>query len=843
MGYPAAPTLRLYFTPLHFILQSPDVGVLAQLILERNTGRCYCTENFNPFENGVNDDELYYLDIFSILGVIVIDSVLYLTVTTDADIIGSIHNSNIYEIKGTELIPFVPNTIEPETQASEKDNISKLFTSGFYFSYYYDLTRSMQNSSNQENLHSRADKSFYWNLELYRDLILQGVDTQWLIPVIQGFISVQQTVCKENNITLILISRRSCDRTGTRYNCRGVDDEGNVANFVETEQILITNNNYFSYVQVRGSVPIYWEQTGITAQLSLTKSQESSAEAFKKHIGSLLQKYSHVTLINLLQEAKTHEKLLSTEWETIFKQSIQNFNSRVVYQYYDFHANCKGQRYSSINELTKCLQDYSNYYKYYSENQTTIEFKQKGVMRTNCLDCLDRTNVVQSYIAWTVICDMLQTLQIDLKVKLDSINSLPIIKVFKNMWADNGDVLSYQYTGTGSTISSITRGEKQGLKTLISQSLKSIGRFYNANLNDAAKQKSIDAVLRRRKDSSQLNRIETEVFSRESEYTKFIKYRIRCVTWNLGGNKLPYDYDISSIIFGSHFSDVLIFSFQEVVKLNAKNVLMEKSNSKRIRRIKFIIADILNIADYSLICENSLVGVLLLIYCKNSVCPHMYNIETDALRLGFGGKMGNKGAVVGRFTLEDTNLCIISCHLASGTSQSELRKSQIRDIQADIFVKEKTDRRQMQIFEHDYKFVCGDLNFRIDLPGALVRQMVSENKISELLEHDQLTQTLSQGTMPGYKEPGITFKPTYKFDKKTDVYDTSKKLRPPAWCDRVLYNGDLEIVSYSSVDLRISDHRPVFGEFLIKCKRIDIDKKLEITEKLLKEISEQDLLY
>ena len=110
MNYPAAPTLRLYFTPLQFILQSPDTGISAQLILERSTGRCYCTENFNPFENGVNENDLYYLDIFSILGIIVIDSILYLGVITDANIIGSIHKSNIYEIKGAEMIPFVYNT-------------------------------------------------------------------------------------------------------------------------------------------------------------------------------------------------------------------------------------------------------------------------------------------------------------------------------------------------------------------------------------------------------------------------------------------------------------------------------------------------------------------------------------------------------------------------------------------------------------------------------------------------------------------------------------------------------------------------------------------------------------
>ena len=37
---------------------------------------------------------------------------------------------------------------------------------------------------------------------------------------------------------LILISRRRTEMGGTRFNSRGIDEEGNTANFVETEMIL-----------------------------------------------------------------------------------------------------------------------------------------------------------------------------------------------------------------------------------------------------------------------------------------------------------------------------------------------------------------------------------------------------------------------------------------------------------------------------------------------------------------------------------------------------------------------------------------------------------------------------
>ena len=73
--------------------------------------------------------------------------------------------------------------------------------------------------------------------------------------------------------TLALISRLGWKRAGTRFNTRGVDDDGNTANFVEvspsldinfwlfskyflqTETVFSTDQHSVSYVQVRGSVP------------------------------------------------------------------------------------------------------------------------------------------------------------------------------------------------------------------------------------------------------------------------------------------------------------------------------------------------------------------------------------------------------------------------------------------------------------------------------------------------------------------------------------------------------------------------------------------------------------
>ena len=65
-------------------------------------------------------------------------------------------------------------------------------------------------------------------------------------------------------IRLGLISRRSRYRAGTRYFRRGVDSDGHVANFNETEQILLVGGDesgtQLSFVQIRGSIPVYWAE-------------------------------------------------------------------------------------------------------------------------------------------------------------------------------------------------------------------------------------------------------------------------------------------------------------------------------------------------------------------------------------------------------------------------------------------------------------------------------------------------------------------------------------------------------------------------------------------------------
>ena len=401
-----------------------------------------------------------------------------------------------------------------------------------------------------------------------------------------------------------------------------------------------------------------------------------------------------------------------------------------------------------------------------------------------------------------------------------------------------------QYTGTGSTISSVTREGKQGFRGMISHGLKSIGRFYNANVEDAARQRTIDSLLKKRGKAGLLTKFEKELKERENEFCSYSKFLIRIVTWNLAGRKIP-SVDFSPILIKDNPADIIIIVFQEVVNLNPRNVLQEGNNQSAIENLKRIIEQSLfNTGHpYSLLCQDDLVGIGLFIYAQKRLCSTMITrLETDSIKVGFGGKMGNKGGVAGRFNLLDTTICVLGCHLASGNEENDARKSQLIDIHNRAFQQEKLGKQNIYyVNEHDIKFICGDLNFRIPLNNYNVRSTIAEGNFSSLLASDQLIEALKNKEIPGFYEHEINFKPTYKFDFGTNTYDTSKKQRTPAWCDRILYNGEgVEPVYYDSVDLRLSDHRPVCAEFHVLAKEINEEVRKAIEEEISMMILEEE---
>lgn len=265
---------------------------------------------------------------------------------------------------------------------------------------------------------------------------------------------------------------------------------------------------------------------------------------------------------------------------------------------------------------------------------------------------------------------------------------------------------------------------------------------------------------------------------------------------------------------------------------------------------------------YHLLHTASMVGLFSCVFIKASQRNRIRNLGAAEIKRGMGGLHGNKvggilsshnyeltaelqGALILRFILDDSSVCLVNCHLAAGQTQTLNRNNDITailesamlppsrnaSVGSDIFV---GGGDGSMILDHEICILHGDLNYRIDTMGRdTVVKAVNANNLSKLLERDQLL--VSRRRNPGFrvrafKECPITFDPTYKYDVGFDRYDTSEKRRAPAWCDRILYRGTGKIkqVDYRRHDLRVSDHRPVTGRFKIRIKAICAAKRAAV---------------
>ncbi|KNC78514.1 hypothetical protein SARC_09059 [Sphaeroforma arctica JP610] len=141
---------------------------------------------------------------------------------------------------------------------------------------------------------------------------------------------------------------------GRRYNCRGINSDGDVANFCEVEQIVQSHGLTGSYVQVRGSIPLFWQQqVDIRYKPSITfPVQDMKNEtSFVKHMDKLLQTYGKVVLVDLIDQNGA-ELALGNKFRSLVKAYKNEF---VRYIGFDFHKECKGMQWGKLSMLQSDL--------------------------------------------------------------------------------------------------------------------------------------------------------------------------------------------------------------------------------------------------------------------------------------------------------------------------------------------------------------------------------------------------------------------------------------------------------------------------------------------------------
>lgn len=413
--------INVHASVSHYAFTSPSTPSAPTLVVERPSG-----------DIRLNDGSLLgakrVSSIAGILGIIKLKLDKYVIVITKAQPMGRLRGHMLYKVVATEFLPLRERPVHDPDEDTYLSHLKALLVKGpMYFSYSHDVTSSFQRQSNadlSQPLWKRADDRFFWNRFIQTDLIdfrtgggasatirgqpQPGVDP-YILPVMFGMLRITPAKLKSTNFTFALITRRSRFRGGTRYFSRGIDDQGHVSNFNETEQIAILNDTsgqptgyaggsglqngkvgaqpsesqVLSYVQTRGSVPVYWAEINdlhYTPKLQI-RGVETAVDAARKHFDEQIRAYGENYLVNLVNQRgreervkKAYEQVVrilvnspeeSTEADRRTDEKFREITAshqrqsmdRLHYVYFDFHNETKGLKWHRAELLMDELID------------------------------------------------------------------------------------------------------------------------------------------------------------------------------------------------------------------------------------------------------------------------------------------------------------------------------------------------------------------------------------------------------------------------------------------------------------------------------------------------------
>jgi len=460
--------------------------------------------------------------IQGVYGIIELASTKYLVLITAANYVGEILTKKVFQVEKLVYVPLtktitvtnpknIPFAEEDRTYLEMLDNFfSKKF---LYFAHDYDLTLTLQRSCEVNFEKGNYKPQYYWNEVHMQDFIRADLK-DWLTPVISGIVEIRHVQLGQTEIDFILISRRDKRRTGMRFISRGCDMDGNCSNTADTEQIVVVykknslETKVYAHVQIRGSIPFYWKQKPDLkwepkGEIYLPNQNVSVA---KRHFDMLVKDYGNQVIINLIDKKRFQHKV-GLEFERVCEELVKQ-KSELKYVWFDFHQECKKMKYENLSRLLTIIETDTSHMGMFEADITknnnntltgTVHQKQKGTFRTNCIDCLDRTNVVQSVIGRK----MLHLALIHAKLSNKSVFQLapfekfddPLEELFREIWTKNADALSMLYTGTGALKTDFTRTGKRSSQGAINDGRNSIVRYVKGNFYDGYNQNCVDLAL------------------------------------------------------------------------------------------------------------------------------------------------------------------------------------------------------------------------------------------------------------------------------------------------------------------------------------------------------------
>ncbi|EXJ84760.1 hypothetical protein A1O3_05432 [Capronia epimyces CBS 606.96] len=474
---------------------------------------------------------------WGLLGFIRFTAHYYMLYVTKRSQVAMIGGHYIYQIDKTELMPLVmagSSRVKTDRHLEEARFVGILnnldLSRSFYFSYSYDVTRTLQHNIMRERQALQdglaepreADHNdmFVWNHHLLKPA--KGVlrkPFDWCLSIVHGYVDQSALSVYWGRVVYVtIIARRSRFFAGARFLKRGANDLGYVANDVETEQIvsemlmtsfhapgpvLFANNRYTSYVQHRGSIPLHWTQdnTGVSPKPDIHLNVvDPFFSAAALHFDNLFKRYgTPIYVLNLVKsrERTPRESKLLKEYTVAVKYLNQflPMDKQILYHAWDMSRASKSRDQDVIGSLEAIAEDIlpsTGFFQNGNDEESGLKL-QNGVARTNCIDCLDRTNAAQFVIAKKALGYQLQALGVieHPSVEYDS----DAVNLFTHMWHDHGDTIAIQYGGSHLVNTMATYRKINQWTSHSRDMVESFKRYYTNSFMDAQRQEAYNLFL------------------------------------------------------------------------------------------------------------------------------------------------------------------------------------------------------------------------------------------------------------------------------------------------------------------------------------------------------------
>lgn len=476
------------------------------------------------------------ISAYGILGFVRFLESYYLILVTKRTRCAFVGMHLIYTIKDTTMV----RVSEPSAKQSHplEQRYLKMFQnidlkSNFYFSYSYDLTRTLQyNLSAPRFVGADADidadqplpdwnrarrpsepkerieyafrgisrKRFVWNAFLLRpmDAVMQR---DWMLEVIHGFVSQSNVNIFGRPVQVCLVARRSTRFAGTRFLKRGANFTGDVANEVESEQIVCDGpQRMCAFVQMRGSIPSHWSQdvSKIVPKPQIAVDlADPYARTPGKHYERLLRQFgAPIIILNLVKkrEKRKHESILTEEMCAAVKYLNQFLPAvhRIDYHHFDMARKSRGGS-NVMAKLAGIATRVIEKTGFFFRDETDGTAFQTGLVRVNCVDCLDRTNTAQFAIGKCALAHQLCRLGFLRPAVLEFDSDC--ITMLESLYEDHGDTLALQYGGSQLVHRIKTYRKTAAWTSQGNDIMQTLSRYVSNTFSDTEKQHSINLFL------------------------------------------------------------------------------------------------------------------------------------------------------------------------------------------------------------------------------------------------------------------------------------------------------------------------------------------------------------